>query len=153
MRTSWGGQVVELGAGDVKDRLAGQPRSARAVHQDVDATEFVYARLDQCVGYGWIGRLACVAHTRNTLRRSLYSVRVTTVDHDAGAFCSKQSATANPMPRDPPTTTAALPASGSLIGFARLRDGLHHVHVPEAAHVGQQAGVVDLVREYAADRA
>ena len=66
---------------------------------------------------------------------------------------ASSSATANPMPRDPPTTTAALPASGSLIGFALLHDGLHHVHVPEAAHVGQQAGVVDLVGEYAADSA
>ena len=78
----------------------------------------------------------------------------TTVDHDAGAFCGKQFGHRQPDAAGPADDNcAALPASGSLIGFALLHDGLHHVHVPEAAQVGQQAGVVDLVGEYAADSA
>ena len=43
-------QVVELCAGDAEDRLAGEPRGARAIHQDVDAAEFAYAPVDQRLG-------------------------------------------------------------------------------------------------------
>ena len=59
---------------------------------------------------------------------------------------ARSTATANPIPRDPPTTTAPRPDSGALTALA-VRDGLHHLHVPEAAQVRQQAGIVDLVRE------
>ena len=69
------------------------------------------------------------------------------------APCSARSAaTADPMPRDPPTTTAPRPDSDALIAAVTL-DGLHHVHVPVAAQVGQQARVVDLVGEDAAHAA
>ncbi len=57
---------------------------------------------------------------------------------------ASSAATARPMPRDPPTTTAPRPVSGALIA---VLDELHHVHVPVAAQVGEQTGVVDLVGE------
>ena len=67
------------------------------------------------------------------------------------APCSaSSSATARPMPRVPPTTTAPRPSSGSLILLVRLGE-LHRVHVPVAAQVRDQAVVVDLVGEHAAN--
>src|ERR1700676_1701416 len=69
------------------------------------------------------------------------------------APCAASSwATARPTPRVPPTTTAPRPASGSLIVLARLTE-LHDVHVPVTAQVGEQAVVVDEVREDATHRA
>ncbi len=49
-------QVAELLTGDAEDRLAGQSGGARAVHQDVDATEFAYAPVDQRIGDLRVGR-------------------------------------------------------------------------------------------------
>src|SRR4051812_47152284 len=64
------------------------------------------------------------------------------------APCSaSRAATANPMPRDPPTTTAPRPDRGGPLIAAVLPDGLHHAHVPVAAQVGQQSLVVDFVGE------
>src|SRR4051812_40143192 len=64
---------------------------------------------------------------------------------------ARSAATSNPIPRDPPTTTAPRPDNEALIALAL--NGLHHVHVPVPAQVGQQTGVVDLVGEDAAHRA
>ena len=147
-------QVVELCAGDVEDRLAGQPRGARAVHQDVDPAEFLYARCRSArrrrpgprVSRGARPRRRCV---RAASAAASASRPLTTTPAPCAA---SSSATARPMPRVPPTTTAPRPASGSLIALALL-NGLHHVHVPVAAQVGEQAGVVDLVGEDAAHRA
>src|SRR6185503_4425593 len=70
----------------------------------------------------------------------------------APAMPRAASATDKPTPRVPPTTTAPRPASGSLIARVRLGE-LHGVHVPVAAQVRKQAGLVDLVCEDPADRA
>jgi hypothetical protein len=51
-----GDQVMELCAGNGKDRLACQPGATRTVHQDVDAAEFAYARVDQGSGDVSVGR-------------------------------------------------------------------------------------------------
>jgi len=51
-----GDQVMELLAADNQERLACQPGATRTVHQDVDAAEFAYARVDQGLGdvsVGW----------------------------------------------------------------------------------------------------
>src|SRR5215213_3889731 len=73
---------------------------------------------------------------------------LTTTPAPCAARCA---ATWNPIPREPPTTTAPRPDSEALI--AAVRHGLHHAHVPVAAQVGQQARVVDLVGEDSAHRA
>ncbi len=62
-------------------------------------------------------------------------------------WAASSSATANPMPRVPPTTTAPRPSR--LIGLALLAE-LHGIQVPEPAQVRDQTGVVDLVGEGAA---
>src|SRR5690349_18009940 len=63
---------------------------------------------------------------------------------------ASSSATASPIPRVPPTTTAARSASTPLICHLHLGER-HRIHVPVAAQVGDEALVVHPVGEHAAD--
>src|SRR4051812_2399032 len=91
-------------------------------------------------GWATAPSIACAASAAASASRPL-----TTTPAPRSA---RSAAPASPIPRVPPTTTAPRPDSEALIALALK--GLHHVHVPVAAQVGQQAGVVHLVGEDAA---
>ncbi len=84
-------QVVELRAGDVEDRLAGQPCGARTVHQDVDAAEFAYAPVDQRVGDLRVSRRTWMCDRAfDAVGRFGCRVSIAAVYHDARAFGGEQ---------------------------------------------------------------